>query len=99
MKALAGPGVAVANPVASSAVAASAIGSFILESSIRDSKMQARVAAGKGAKVQRRRLLVYVGFREGRVGRMLARRTEEMVARRQQVRYAFAPPVAGLAQR
>jgi hypothetical protein len=51
MMALAGLGVAVTNPVASSAAAANPIGSFMLESSMRDSEdMQPRPVASNGAK-------------------------------------------------
>src|SRR6266404_6797114 len=51
MTALAGSGVAVTNPVASSAAAANPIRRFMVESSLWDSKkMQARPFAGKGAK-------------------------------------------------
>ena len=54
MTALAGSGVAVTNPVANSAAAANPIGSFMVKSSIWDSSnMQARRAAGKGAKGHR----------------------------------------------
>jgi hypothetical protein len=51
MMALAGLGVAVTNPVASSAAAANPIGSFMLESSMRDPEdMQPQPVASNGAK-------------------------------------------------